>query len=184
MSLVLNITDDSFETEVLKSEIPVLIDFWAEWCGPCKVLGPIIDDVAPEFEGKVKFTKINIDEEDATNTISNVLEGTTRTLSGQLSIDELFHNREAFRDKIVTEIEQELGEIGLEVITANIKEMGDSDQNNLYFTYRKQRATESANHQARIDVAEAKKTGEIGVAAREGEIRIKTAAIDENCNRR
>ncbi len=62
MSLVLNVTDDSFETEVLKSEKPVLIDFWAEWCGPCKVLGPIIDDVAPEFEGKVRFTKINIDE--------------------------------------------------------------------------------------------------------------------------
>lgn len=62
MSLVLNVTDDSFETEVLKSDKPVLIDFWAEWCGPCKVLGPIIDDVAPEFEGKVRFTKINIDE--------------------------------------------------------------------------------------------------------------------------
>tara|TARA_Y100000748_G_scaffold68838_1_gene56143 strand:- start:966 stop:1289 length:324 start_codon:yes stop_codon:yes gene_type:complete len=62
VSLVLNVTDDSFETEVLKSEKPVLIDFWAEWCGPCKVLGPIIDDVAPEFEGKVRFTKINIDE--------------------------------------------------------------------------------------------------------------------------
>ena len=62
MSLVLNVTDDSFETEVLKSDKPVLIDFWAEWCGPCKVLGPIIDDVAPEFEGKVRFTKINKDE--------------------------------------------------------------------------------------------------------------------------
>ena len=66
MSLVLNITDDNFETEVLKSEIPVLIDFWAEWCGPCKVLGPVIDDVAPDFDGKVKFTKINIDETPAT----------------------------------------------------------------------------------------------------------------------
>ena len=61
MSSVLNITDDNFETEVLKSEIPVLIDFWAEWCGPCKVLGPIVDDVAPEFDGKVKFTKLDID---------------------------------------------------------------------------------------------------------------------------
>ena len=66
MSLVLNITDDSFETDVLKSEIPVLIDFWAEWCGLCKVLGPIIDDLAPEFDGKVKFTKLNIDENPST----------------------------------------------------------------------------------------------------------------------
>ena len=66
MSSVLNITDDSFETDVLKSEIPVLVDFWAEWCGPCKVLGPIIDDVAPDFDGKVKFAKLNIDENPST----------------------------------------------------------------------------------------------------------------------
>jgi len=66
MSSVLNITDDNFETEVLKSEIPVLVDFWAEWCGPCKVLGPIVDYIAPEFDGKVKFTKLDIDANPAT----------------------------------------------------------------------------------------------------------------------
>ena len=59
-------TDATFDAVVKDSEKPVLVDFWAEWCGPCKVLGPIIDDVAPEFEGKVKFTKINIDENPAT----------------------------------------------------------------------------------------------------------------------
>ena len=63
---VIDITDDNFETEVLKSDLPVLVDFWAEWCGPCKVLGPIIDDLAPEFDGKVKFTKLNIDENPST----------------------------------------------------------------------------------------------------------------------
>ena len=62
MSNVINITDQNFEDEVIKSDIPVLIDFWAEWCGPCKILGPVIDDVANEFDGKVKFTKLNIDE--------------------------------------------------------------------------------------------------------------------------
>ena len=62
MSLVLDITDANFDTEVLQSETPVLVDFWAEWCGPCKVLGPIIDEVAPEYDGKIKFTKLNIDQ--------------------------------------------------------------------------------------------------------------------------
>ena len=62
MSNVIAVTDTSFEDEVLKSEIPVLLDFWAEWCGPCKVLGPVIDEVSKEYEGKIKFAKLNIDE--------------------------------------------------------------------------------------------------------------------------
>ena len=61
MSTVQNITDTNFETEVLKSETPVLIDFWAEWCGPCKILGPVIDEVSGGYDN-VKFTKLNIDE--------------------------------------------------------------------------------------------------------------------------
>ena len=61
MSNVKNITDSDFESEVLKSDNPVLIDFWAEWCGPCKVLGPVIDEVSSEIS-EVKFTKLNIDE--------------------------------------------------------------------------------------------------------------------------
>ena len=61
MSNVKNITDSDFESEVLKSDNPVLIDFWAEWCGPCKVLGPVIDEVSSEIS-EVKFTKLNIAE--------------------------------------------------------------------------------------------------------------------------
>lgn len=56
------ITDDTFEQEVLKSETPVLVDYWAEWCGPCKAISPVLEDVAPGFAGKVRIVKMNIDE--------------------------------------------------------------------------------------------------------------------------
>ena len=61
-SNMITVTDANFETEVLKSSVPVLVDFWAEWCAPCKALSPTIDDVASQYKGKVKFVKINIDE--------------------------------------------------------------------------------------------------------------------------
>lgn len=57
-----HVSDDEFDGAVLKSSQPILVDFWAEWCGPCKQLGPILDDVAKELEGKVTIAKVNIDE--------------------------------------------------------------------------------------------------------------------------
>jgi thioredoxin 1 len=59
---IVAVSDDSFEEDVLKSAQPVLVDFWAEWCGPCKVIAPVLEDVAEEYLDKVKIAKLNIDE--------------------------------------------------------------------------------------------------------------------------
>jgi thioredoxin 1 len=61
--LIVTLTQDNFENEALKSTSPVLVDFWAEWCGPCKMIAPVLDELATEYQGKIKIGKVNVDEQ-------------------------------------------------------------------------------------------------------------------------
>jgi thioredoxin 1 len=69
----LKLTDENFDTEVLKSELPVLVDFYADWCGPCKMMAPVIEDIAKEYAGVVKVGKLNVDESPATSSKYRVM---------------------------------------------------------------------------------------------------------------
>lgn len=62
MSNIVNVTDSTFDAEVLQSDSPVLVDYWAEWCGPCKMIAPILDEISGEYDGKLKIAKLNIDD--------------------------------------------------------------------------------------------------------------------------
>ena len=69
---VVEISDGNFEGEILKSDVPALVDFWAPWCGPCKSIAPILEDIAEEFSGKLKVAKLNVDDNPKTPTNYNV----------------------------------------------------------------------------------------------------------------
>ena len=66
MTNISHVTDDNFENEVLNSDVPVLVDYWAEWCGPCKVIAPVLEEIASEYGGKMKICKLDIDANENT----------------------------------------------------------------------------------------------------------------------
>ena len=63
---VLHVTDSNFDEMVLKADLPILVDYWAEWCGPCKMIAPVLDEIAKEYQGKISVAKLNIDDNSAT----------------------------------------------------------------------------------------------------------------------
>ena len=63
---IIHVTDNNFDETVLKAELPVLVDYWAEWCGPCKMIAPVLEEIASDYQGKVTVAKLNIDENPAT----------------------------------------------------------------------------------------------------------------------
>ncbi|MCB1154964.1 MAG: thioredoxin [Deltaproteobacteria bacterium] len=68
MGQVVQLTDENFGTEVLKSDVPVLVDFWAPWCGPCRMVGPIVEELAGQYAGRIKVGKLNVDDNQITAT--------------------------------------------------------------------------------------------------------------------
>ena len=86
----LHFDDKNFEAEVVKSTLPVLVDFWAEWCGPCKMVGPIIDQLAVELDGKMKIGKVNVDESAQLAGLYNVMSIPTMLIfKGGLPVDQI-----------------------------------------------------------------------------------------------
>lgn len=108
MNAPIDVTQATFKSEVVDSDIPVVVDFWAEWCGPCKQLSPIIDEIAEEMDGQIKVAKVNLDEERELGALFQVLSIPTVLLfKGGQKVDEFVGLRP--KPEIVSRIQAQLG---------------------------------------------------------------------------
>lgn len=101
--MALHFTDENFQKEVLESDIPVMVDFYADWCGPCKMVAPIIEELAQEYSGKVKIGKLNVDEEANTAEKYRIMSiPTIMFFKNGASVDTMIgaHSKKAIQDKL------------------------------------------------------------------------------------
>ena len=147
---------------------------------------PVVFTVGPidprenkeEFKNYARIMN-NLSPSELEETLGGMIEGEARGLTAQMTIEEMFSNKDVFRDTVVKKISNDLSKLGMRVFNANIKEMSDYDEDNKYFEYRKQRAIQTANYEAQVEVAKAKQMGEVGVEKNDGEIRIAKALIEQ-----
>ena len=146
---------------------------------------PVVFTVAPanpdENMGSFKryctmVTGMGHDE--VVQTIQGVVEGETRGLTSTMTVEEIFNAKDKFREEVVERIAADLDKLGVRILNANIKEMRDYDEKNMYFEYRKRRAIETANYEAQVEVSRAQRDGEIGVKDNEAEARKRKAELD------
>jgi len=173
-----------FQEELLVDVNPVTYDFDLHNMSKGKVefnlpivmtIGPMLpEEDSSAFQRYCKLLQ-DMTPESIRETVKGIVEGETRVLTAQLTVEEMFNGREVFRERVSEKIAPDLESLGLKIYNANIREMEDFDENNKYFEYRKQRAIEMANNEARSDVAHAQKQGDVAVSLNERDTRVVVA---------